>query len=461
MIELTLVHWIYVAVVIVVLAVMIMRRDTLIPCIIGIFLMGLAANKGIVGAAGGIFNSFVVAGVELLGIIFIISVIVSMSRLLEDIGANQLMIRPFIKLIKTPDQAFWFIGIVMLLVSWFFWPSPATALVGAVLLPVAIKVGLPAIGAAVAINLFGHGLALSSDYVIQGAPTITASTAGIQVAELTSKGTPLFITMAVVTIVTAYIMLKRDMKNGKLNIDLEEIKEAEAAEKEIGFVAKAAAFIVPIAFGLNIIAMFMFGLTGGDATALIGGTAVLILVVLCFLEYKSKALENITNYIKDGFVFGIEIFGPIIPIAAFFYMGDIGSFTQVMGEGALPAASQGILADLGIALASVAPMNRPTVAVMEMTIGGLTGLDGSGFSGLSLAGAVAKVFGTAVNGSIAVLAALGQIGSVWIGGGTVVPWSLIPVAAICNVPPMELARRNLVPVMIGLVVTTILAMFLI
>lgn len=460
-VELTLVHWIYVVVVIVVLAVMIMRRDTLIPCIIGIFLMGLAAKQGIVGAAGGIFNAFVVAGMELLGIIFIISVIVSMSRLLEDLGANQLMIKPFTKLIKTPGQAFWFIGVTMFLVSLFFWPSPATALVGAVLLPVALKVGLPAIGAAVAINLFGHGLALSSDFVIQGAPTITASTAGIEVVELTRNGLPLFVVMAVVTIGIAYIMLKRDLKNGVIKVEQERLETLISEETNVSSVAKIAAIMVPIAFGLNILAMFMFGLTGGDATALIGGTAVLILVVLCFLEYKSKAFEHITNYIKDGFVFGIEIFGPIIPIAAFFYMGDMGSFTRVMGVEALPLASQGILADVGTALASVAPMNRPTVAVMEMTIGGLTGLDGSGFSGLSLAGAVAKVFGTAVNGSIAVLAALGQIGSIWVGGGTIIPWSLIPAAAICNVPPMELARRNLIPVLIGLAVTTVVGMFLI
>lgn len=461
MVELTLVHWIYVIVVVIVLAVMIMRRDTLIPCIIGIFLMGLAAGKGIVGSAGGIFNAFVVAGVELLGIIFIISVVVSMSRLLEDLGANQLMIRPLVKLIKTPGQAFWFTGVVMLLISWFFWPSPATALVGAVLLPVALKVGLPAIGVAVAINLFGHGLALSSDYVIQGAPTITASSAGIEVAELISQGTILFITMAVVTISIAYIMLKRDMRNGKLEVKRTTLEEAISSENEISPVAKVAAGIVPIAFALNIVAMFKLGLTGGDATALIGGTAVLILVVLCFLEHKSKALEKITDYIKSGFIFGIEIFGPIIPIAAFFYMGDMGSFTQVMGDAALPAGSQGILSDLGTALAAVAPMNKPTVAAMEITIGSLTGLDGSGFSGLNLAGAVAKIFGTAVNGSIAVLAALGQIGSIWIGGGTVVPWGLIPAAAICNVSPMELARRNIIPVLIGLVVTTIVAMFLI
>ncbi|MBA9084654.1 hypothetical protein FHR92_001115 [Fontibacillus solani] len=38
----------------------------------------------------------------------------------------------------------------------------AVALIGAVLLPVAIRVGLPALGAAMAMNLFGHGIALSA-----------------------------------------------------------------------------------------------------------------------------------------------------------------------------------------------------------------------------------------------------------------------------------------------------------
>ncbi|MEK5422013.1 hypothetical protein MKZ08_08260 [Viridibacillus sp. FSL R5-0477] len=49
----------------------------------------------------------------------------------------------------------------------------------------------------------------------------------------------------------------------------------------------------------------------------------------------------------------------------------------------------------------------------------------------------------------------------FIGGSTLIPWALIPAAAICNVSPFELARRNLVPVITGLVVTTIVAMFLI
>ena len=83
--------------------------------------------------------------------------------------------------------------------------------------------------------------------------------------------------------------------------------------------------------------------------------------------------------------------------------------------------------------------------------------DGSGFSGLPLTGALAHTFGTATFASVPVLAALGQIGAIFVGGGTIVPWGLIPVAAICNVSPIELARKNLPPVLIGLTAAFIAA----
>ena len=86
----------------------------------------------------------------------------------------------------------------------FFWPSPAVALLGAVLLPVAIRVGLPAIGVAVAMNLFGHGVALSGDFVIQAAPKITADAAGLPVHEVVQASVPLVIVMGVVTTLSAF-----------------------------------------------------------------------------------------------------------------------------------------------------------------------------------------------------------------------------------------------------------------
>lgn len=462
MLEITAMHWVYVIMILVILAVMIMRRDTIIPCVIGIFLIGLVGTGSIVTAIRGIFDSFVVAGVELAGVIYVISVIVAMSKMLEDIGANVVMVAPAAKIIKSPNIAFWLSGIIMLIISWFFWPSPATPLVGAVLLPIALKVGLPAIGFAVAINLFGHGIGLSSDYIIQGAPAITASAAGIETTEVMVKGVPLVIVMSVVTVAIAFIMLKKDMASGKIKAP----QAIDETEKNVDItqaskVAKCTAIIVPIAFLLDIIGMFAFGLTGGDATALVGGTATIIMIIFTTLEYKVRALDKITEYVKEGFVFGMQIFGPVIPIAAFFYMGEIDPIQAVFGEGILAENSQGILSDMGLLLAQNVPLNTPAVAVTETIVGSITGLDGSGFSGMALAGSVARVFGMAINGSIAVLAALGQIAAIWVGGGTIIPWSIIPVAAICKIDPMDLARQNFKPVVIGLTVTTIVAMFLI
>ena len=47
------------------------------------------------------------------------------------------------------------------------------------------------------------------------------------------------------------------------------------------------------------------------------------------------------------------------------------------------------------------------------------------------------------------------------GGGCLVPWGLISAAAICGVSPIELAKRNLKPILIGFAVTTIVAVFII
>ncbi|SCL97370.1 Transporter [Bacillus cytotoxicus] len=47
-----------------------------------------------------------------------------------------------------------------------------------------------------------------------------------------------------------------------------------------------------------------------------------------------------------------------------------------------------------------------------------------------------------------------------LGGSALIPWALIPAAAICKVDPFELTRRNFLPVAIGLIVNTIVAMFI-
>jgi hypothetical protein len=461
-IELTALHWIYVLFIFLIIGFMVMKRDTSLVSIMGIFLLAIVATGSLSGSVSSIFNSFIYAITELLPTILVISIIVAMSRTLTVTGINDAMISPFARLIKTPALAYWTIGIVMMVISWFFWPSPAVALMGAVLLPVAVRVGLPALGVAVAMNLFGHGIALSGDFVIQAAPKLTADAAGIPVSSVVQASIPLVIVMGVVTTVTAFYLLKRDMKSGKLKgtgaleVELDQTSDPSLLSEGA---RKFFALLVPILFAADVAAMSILNLQGGDATALVGGTSIFILLLISIAAHKNKGLEKTTSYLIDGFQFGFKVFGAVIPIAAFFYLGDSG-FTKIIGE-FLPKTSQGIVNDLGVALASVVPLNAEVGAVTLTAVGAITGLDGSGFSGISLAGSVAAIFSTAIGAGAATLTALGQIAGIWVGGGTLVPWALIPAAAICGVDPFELARRNLLPVTIGLIVTTVVAMFLI
>jgi hypothetical protein len=463
-------HWVYLVFIVFILALLIKRRDTTMICVVGIFVLGLIATESLSGSVSGIFNSFIYATKELIGTIFIISIIVAMSRVLIQTGINEMMVAPFTHLLRTPTLAFWGIGLIMMVTSFFFWPSPGVALIGAVLLPVAVRVGLPALGAAMAMNLFGHGIALSGDYIIQGAPKLTADAAGLPVTQVMAASVPLVIIMGVVTTVTAFWMMRRDMNNGTwrdglVSADMDRnTSDSTGATQPPKLVLPLRlkqwlAVLIPLLFAADVGLMLALKLQGGDATALIGGTAVIILIAVTLIAHRNRGLEQTTSYLIEGFQFGFKIFGPVIPIAAFFYLGD-SAFAELFGK-VLPEGSHGIVNDLGVALANHVPLNQAIGAVTLTVIGAITGLDGSGFSGISLAGSIAQLFASAIGAGAATLTALGQVAAIWVGGGTLIPWALIPAAAICGVSPFELARRNLLPVLIGLAVTTVAAMFLI
>jgi hypothetical protein len=59
------------------------------------------------------------------------------------------------------------------------------------------------------------------------------------------------------------------------------------------------------------------------------------------------------------------------------------------------------------------------------------------------------------------LAAIGQMGNIWSGGGTLVAWSsLVAVAGFARVPVLSLARKCFLPVMAGLVLSTVVAIII-
>jgi hypothetical protein len=452
--SLGMLHYIYIAMVFVIILTMAFRKDTVLPCIIGLFMIGLASSGSVLTAVQVIFNAIIAAGKEFLGIIAIISLVVAMSRALSDIGADKLMMRPIKKFMINRSVAFWALGLVMMTVSFIIWPSPAVALVGAIMLPAALKVGLPAVWAAAAMNLFGHGIALSGDYFIQGAPDITAKAAGFENASsIVSASIPLWITMSVVTALTAFFMMKRDLKNTSLEVAVPAEPDS-ITKSSLGttFVAIAT----PAVFLLDAFLMFKYKLRGGDATALVGGTAVIIMLLVTIIEHKfSNSFEKVTEYIKDGFIFGIKIFAPVIVIGAFFFLGSEGMAKEILG----PSAT-GLLTDIGKYLANNAPLSKFPVVIMQAFIGGITGLDGSGFSGLPLVGSLAQTFSGAINISKEGLAALGQITAIWVGGGTIIPWGVVPVAAICGVAPADLVRKNIIPVTAGFIATIIVAIII-
>jgi hypothetical protein len=451
-----LVHVIYLGVALLVMIVLLLKKEIVLPCIIGIFLVGLAYTKNVLSAIGIMYNSIIVSATELLGIIVVIALITTLSKGLAQLGSDELMIRPLKAFIRGKKTAFFIVGAAMLIFSWFLWPSPAVALIGALLLPVALKAGLPAIWVAVSMNIFGHGIGLSGDFFIQGAPNITANASGVPIREFMGATVPVWLTMSIVVVIVSYIMFLRDMKKEKAgaeqtdaNIDAPVIKEATPFSIFI-------AILTPLAFVGDIVLMLIFDLRGGDATALVGGTSLLLLsVIMIFKGDFLNNLEEIADFIVQGFQFALKIFAPVVIIAAFFFLGNGEIAVKVFG----PEAPN-ILGDVGSALSNTSTVWKLPLVLIEALVAIITGLDGSGFSGLPIVGAVAQTFSMNTGLSTAYLAALGQVVTIWIGGGTVIPWGVIPVASICNVKPADLARRNLFPVACGIVAAIIVTVII-
>ncbi|WP_197945525.1 hypothetical protein [Kyrpidia spormannii] len=163
-----------------------------------------------------------------------------------------------------------------------------------------------------------------------------------------------------------------------------------------------------------------------------------------------------SEFLIDGFVFAFRAMGPVIPIAGFFFLGSPDGSSAILGKGA-----PGFLFDAAVKFGHILPPDSAITAFGILILGMLTGLDGSGFAGLPLVGATAGALGHGNATYISMLGAVGQMGSVWSGGGTLIAWStLVAVAGIAGVSATDLVKRNFVPVCVGLVASTIVAVLL-
>lgn len=447
-------HWIYALGTVAVIATMLIRKNVLIPCIISTLLIGFVFTGTLVGAVTTTFNAQLAALVELGSIFLIVALMFAMLKALSVTGADQLLVAPIKSLMVSPAISYLVVAVSTYVISLFFWPTPAVPLVGALLVPAAVKAGLPPIAGAVAVCIAGQGMALSADIVIQGAPGLSATAAAVPVNEVTFRAGLLSLITGVIALIMAYISMSGEIAK----FDPKDIETA-AAEDNSGSKDKKGAAFAPFLVGLLVVSMaavifFMVTLQirGGDAAALLGGTAVIILAVATFLAEGIDALDVIADHLTDGLCFAFNVMGQILPIAGFFFLGNPESVESIMGQGA-----PGYLFDIGKIIASTIPAKGLLSGFGLLGLGIITGLDGSGFSGLPMTGTLAGAIASGNESLAASLAAIGQMGAIWAGGGTIIAWSsMVAVAGIVGVPVLDLVRRNFIPVVTGLIVSTII-----
>jgi len=465
----TLAHWVYLLGALAIVAVMAMRKGVIVPSLIATFAVGWAYKggslKGIIGGASTIYDANIMAAKELFGIVLLIAFMVGMLNALKRSGADRKMVGPFQKLMVNGHVAYWVLVVATAIVSTSFWPTPAIPLVAAVLMPAALAAGLPPMGIAIAVTLSGQGMALAADALMRVAPAISAKAAGVPhlAGEIWSKSIVLTLIIGVISCGLSYLAIAKTIKRpGELLPDAlgEDAKPVMAGGS--GSVASNSSLPGLLAgltvggFVLVVVAMIAFNIKGGDAGALIGGTAAMIMLIASFATEGKDAFDEVGDRMKEGFGFAIKIMGSIIPIAAFFFLGGPEHSATVFG-----AKAPGFMFDMVKILQGSIPNNGFLAAFGVLLVGMLTGIDGSGFAGLPLTGALSGALSMGTNISATTLATVGQMGSVWTGGGTIVAWStLAAVAGFAGVSPVEVARRNFVPVIIGLFTATIIAVLI-
>jgi hypothetical protein len=465
--------------------------------------VALAYSGSVISALESVFNGSLTAAKELFNIFLVIALMTSLLNALKALRSDIRMVEPFRKVMVNGHVAYLALAVVTYFISLFFWPTPAVPLVGAILLPAAILAGLPAMGAAVAIAIAGQGMALSSDYVIRVAPGISAKAAGAGVAMnvVADRALVLSLITGVIALVLGYLAVRKTIKlpspellirweaGATLNEKSGSFDKAALAEGAaprqpvVGESAIAAelqkipadrerwsklfAVITPLAFLAIIVAMilpkFVAGMPeikGGDAAALVGGTASVLLIFATLACTGGRFLDVTADHIIDGFVFAFKAMGAVLPIAGFFFVGGADTAGSILGVAA-GAKAPNLLFELVQAAQDWIPKNHFFVAFGVLIVGMITGVDGSGFAGLPLTGSLSGALAPTVGIDPATLCAVGQMGAVWTGGGTLIAWSsLIAVTGFARVPVLEAVRILFWPVILGLIASTIAAVLI-
>jgi hypothetical protein len=539
-VSLTAAHWVYLVGVLLIIGVTVARRNVLVPAVLATAVTAWVMTGSALTGIQAIFNASLTAASELFNIFLIIALVTALLGTLRAMKADQRMVTPFQRVMRGGWSAYGVLAVVTYAVSLFFWPTPAVPLIGAILVPAAIRAGLPAMGAAMAIAIAGQGMALSSDYVMQVAPGLSATAAGANAGTVADIALVLSLITGGVALAVTAVMLRRHMRapsetnleewengvvapprparpsrlrmavtpsrtltpaaaepitvveekvpvgatvgstggsaggGGEPPVDLVPTPSGSGTGPEDTVTAddprtvrlsKIFSIGVPVVFALMIAYMALGKFTtlvpsleGGAAAGLVGGVAALLVIVaVVALDGPAKALQTTGEHLVDGLVFAFRAMGVVLPIAGFFFLGNADYAGGILGleDG---QAAPGLLVDLVTSGEQFIPGNAVVMCFGVLLVGMACGLEGSGFSGLPMTGSLAGALGPTVGMDPATLAAVGQMGSIWAGGGVLVAWSsVLVVAGVTRTPVIELARKCFVPVVAGLVVSTLFA----
>ena len=495
-------HWIYLLSVLVIIFTMIKRANVVVPSVIGMLLVITAITGNPISGVIGIFSATFYAAKELFNIFLVITFMTALLNSLKVLGADERMVEPFRKVMTGGLISFVVIALSTYIISLFFWPTPAVPLVSAILLPAAIAAGLPPLTGAMVIAIAGQGMALSADYVIGVAPGISARAAGagVTIQAVADRAMVLSLITGAVALGLTFILTRKffrrpdpsllaawqmrasdgtaneeptgtfhkaELAKGTTDEEVQEIIHHAGADNDlkpdrVKRWSRVFAILTPLAFlGVILIMVLpavvpgMTPLRGGDAAGLVGGVAFPLMMLATLAAFGGrKMLDVCPEHMTDGFVFAFRAMGAVLPIAGFFFLGASEATAAILG---LPAdKAPGLLFELITAGQAYIPDNHFMVAFGILLVGMISGIDGSGFSGLPLTGALSGALGPVVHIDPATLAAIGQMGAIWTGGGTLIAWSsLIAVAGFARVHVLDLVRALTIPVIIALCVSTI------
>lgn len=419
----TLAHWIFLFFMLLIILTLIWKRPPVLAAAIGLFCVAMAYSGNPLESIQISFQALNLAMTNLISVILLIGLVVALTHFLKDTGADQRIVQPLLR-VNRLGTAYWLIGIAMWVLTLMIWPTPAISLLGAVVVPALSKIGINPLGIALSLTLFGKGMGLSGDFIIQGAPSLMSKSTGIPVSILISESLPVVLISGLLAALMGSVLIKFKLKPTQLEPSSKVLANINEMEENINTKKSGIlAGIVISGYSLTVLFMLFFKIQGDGASALVGGTTFLILCIGVFIQDRSKAFIRFVSYLKEGLRFSVGVFIPIVVMSSFFFLGTKAGFQQIFNNDEL-----GFFSDFAYLLAEYIPLNSWTVGGIVMLVAILGSLDGSGFSSLPLVGGVAIALSQAAQLPVVPLAILGQITGIWTGA-TLIPWGFISVTS--------------------------------